>query len=106
MHLTNSELIFQKWAVTQGYRTSIISHTTSKIRMTKKHDVSNDLVPNRIKKSILLIKDLTQALQNHINPFMDYLKDDTLFNISTGRAAPDEIGEFLVNIPLIGKKKE
>lgn len=72
--------------------------------MTKKHDVSNDLMPNRI-KNIILIKDLMKALQNNINPFLDHLRDDSLLNISSERAAPNEIAEFLVNIPQIEKKK-
>lgn len=105
MHLTNSILARHKWSISHALRSTIISHVLSDCGLTKIQYVTNDLQPHRIKISHKMRDDFTDALNNRMNPFTANLKKDSLFNICTGQAAPEEIATFLLSFEEVGESK-
>lgn len=105
-HLSNTIDARQRWSLNHALRSTIISHVLIECGLTKKQDVSNDLIPNRIEKSKTDLTNFTIAINNRMNPFSSDVPRDMLVNIATGEAASAAIADFLLNIEKVGQDKK
>lgn len=105
MHLTNSISARIKWSISHGIRSTIISQVLFDCGLKKRQDVTNDLLPNRIRKSLSQRDAFIAALNDHMNPLSDQVRPEMLCNISTGQAAPVEVANFLLNTEHLGQKQ-
>lgn len=94
-HLSNS----------RGIRSTIISHVLFDCGLRKRQDVTNDVLPNRIRKSLSQRDAFIAALNDHMNPFSNQVRPEMLYNISTGQLAPVEVANFLLNGEDHGQKQ-
>lgn len=104
IHFTNSISARQRWARSHGIRSSIISHVYEDIRLRKSQDITSDLEPNKMKKHVALVQNVMQTLQQNMNPFSADVNSDFLFNIATGKAAPESTTCFLLNVEANGNQ--
>lgn len=70
--------------------------------LQKSQDITSDLERHNIKKNTDLLKAFMDTIKRSINPFDSNLDTGVLYNIATGRAAPDETAAFLLNIEETG----
>lgn len=103
-HFTNSISARQRWSKSHGIRSSIISYVFDKAGLNKKQDVSAELERNKIKSSIQQRDKFLEAMKSTLNPFSTELDKDSLFNIKTGRAAPEHVSDFLLKVLKEGKE--
>lgn len=103
--IRNSISARQRWARSHSIRTTIISHTMQQAGLTKMQDVSDDLKRNRIKKSANQLHELINGIKCNMNPFFSDIEKNNLFNICTGKAASEQIENFLLNAEKIGHEK-
>lgn len=104
-HMTNSISARQRWCKSHSMRSSIIAHVLEETGIRKRQDVTADLERNRIEKSQLQIENFIDILKSNINPFATDIHRDSLLNISTGKAVPEHIEIFLLNIEKIGNEQ-
>lgn len=105
MDLTDSISTRKNLNITHGIRSAIISHVLFDCGLEKRQDVTNDLLRNRIKKSLIQREAFITALNAHMNPFSDRVRPEMLCTISTGQAAPVEVANFLLNAEHLGQKQ-
>lgn len=74
--------------------------------MSKTDDTSYCLQKNRIIKDQKSLHSIIEAINNTMNPFDDNIDKNVLFNISTGRAASENVTNFLQNIKEEGHKQK
>ena len=84
--LSNSIGARQRRARSHFLCTKIISYVFGKVGMSKK-DVTQDLRPNQIKKISKHLQNITETLQEKMNPFSKSIGKESLFNIGSGKAA-------------------
>lgn len=102
---TNSYSARERWARSHDLRSTVTSHVLEKIGLKKNEDVKSDLQPHQITKDTQQLVRFIEHLKKNINPFnSEELDKNFLFNISTGRAAPTEVAEFLLNIDQNGSE--
>ena len=80
----------------QQTRERINSHILSYLKLDRKDDVTREAQPHRIKKDHQQLEALKSLIESHMNPFTEC--EDELFNISTGKAAPKAVRDFLLQI--------
>lgn len=103
MHLTNSISARTRWSLNHAMRSSLISHTLQQCGLKKPLDITNDLLKSRINISQKKIEKFLGCLNLRMNPFLPDIQSDLLFNISTGKAAPEEVSHFLLNVENAGE---
>lgn len=69
-------------------------------------DTSHCLQQHQVKKDKLDLNRIITVINNSINPFHENIDKNSLFNISTGKAASQPIADFLLNITSIGNKQK
>ncbi|CAG4948752.1 unnamed protein product [Parnassius apollo] len=74
----------------------------TKYRINEKDDTSHSLQQSKIKKDKKNLNSIIEAIKCTMNPFDDTIDKDTLFNISTGKAASKEVADFLLNVKTVG----
>lgn len=102
IHFTNSISARQRWARSHDVRATIISHVYEELGLQKQQDVSADLDNNNIKNSITQLQTFITTFDKFINPFSQTIPTDQLINISSGKAASNEVKNFLLNLEKIG----
>lgn len=102
LHFTNSISARQRWAKSHDIRTSVISYTYNETGIKKKQDISSDLEKHSMRQSSLQLQRFLDAFSKYINPFSSALSRDFLFNICSGKAASEEVADYLLNIETIG----
>lgn len=103
-YFTNSISARIRWCRGHSIRTKIISHVMNETGLRKKQDVTADLQKSRIKKSSSQLQKLINTIEEHINPFDPTLDENSLFHISTGRAADENVADFLLNVEKKGEE--
>ena len=61
---------------------------------------------HNIKSTAASVKKLKKAILDRMNPFQNDLDKNKIFNISSVRAALDQVASFLLDIENFGDKKE
>lgn len=95
---TNSISARQRWARSHDLRSTIISYVYEQLGLQKEQDVTADLNKHNITNSRTQLKNFMQTFQQFINPFDVNVPKNLLINISSGKAASEEVEEFLLNI--------
>lgn len=96
----------QRWALSHSMRTKILTSIKQKIGLTKEDDTSHSLQRSKIKKDKKNLQSIIEAIKCTMNPFDDTIDKDTLFNISTGKAASKEVTDFLLNVKTAGSQQK
>ena len=91
-----------RWAKGHQARTSIASYIYDYLKLNRKEDISQEAYPRRMKKDHEQLEALKSMITNNKNPFTECEKE--LFNISTGKAAPQEVCDFLLHVYETGEK--
>ena len=86
----------KRWAMGQQTLERINSHILFYLKLDRKDDVTREAQPHRIKKDHQQLEALKSLIESHMNPFTEC--EDELFNISTGKAAPKAVRDFLLQI--------
>ncbi|CAG9823904.1 unnamed protein product [Phaedon cochleariae] len=87
----------QRWSISHGVRTSILSYIYD-LTGVKRQFVSRDLIDSRIEKDNNHLMKFIDGINERLNPFSPSIKQDKLYNLSTGATATDFIANFLLNI--------
>lgn len=96
---TNSMSARQKWSKSHSIRSTIISHTYEKTSLKRAQDVTGDLENHQIEKDSLHLHNFINILKQNCNPFNnENIEREFLYNIGTGRAASEEVSDFLLNV--------
>lgn len=74
--------------------------------MSNVSDKVNDLNASNIRKNRRLVKTFRKSLSMRMNPFDETLDKDYLYNISTGRAAPPEVADYLLTVQTSGEESK
>lgn len=103
LHMTNSAAARQRWCKSHSIRSTIISHVMQEAGLSKRQDVTADLEKNRIAKNKKQLDKFIAAVLNNLNPFDENVEKESLFNISNGQAAKEDIEKFLLSIEKCGE---
>lgn len=104
-HFTNSISARQQWAKSHGLRSYIISHVFEYSGLKKIQDATSRLEKYQIVKDSESVLAFVNKLKNNLNPFdNEKLDKDQLYNIKSGRTAPDSVAEFLQNVEKKGQE--
>jgi len=68
-------------------------------------DVTSELRPRRVQRDNDDLKKVLKQIQETNNPFDRNLAPETLYNISTGKGANEEIRKSLLEVPTKGKDR-
>ena len=101
--MTNSISARQRWAESHFIRTSILSHVFQEAGMHKKEDVTHGLKKHAIRKDNKTVKDIIYMIKETMNPFTEDIDSKHLYNIGTGKTAPEEVESFLLNVREAGE---
>ncbi|KAL7290467.1 hypothetical protein TKK_0016155 [Trichogramma kaykai] len=93
--ITNSISARQRLSINHGLRCALISAVMEQSGLSNVQEVTNDLLPQRLKKSKTHISQLTTVVFNRINPFSLATTKKVLVNISSGQAGLEEVTDFL-----------
>ncbi|GFW12732.1 uncharacterized protein TNCV_3884421 [Trichonephila clavipes] len=93
----------QRWTKSYSIRATIISHVLDVFGLKQLRDVSEDLIPNRIKIYGKQIPDFIDFFENDINPFDESLDKYSLYNIATTKLVPENVATILLNIEKNGE---
>ncbi|KAK5641777.1 hypothetical protein RI129_010324 [Pyrocoelia pectoralis] len=105
-YLTNSASARMRWSTDRCIISAVTNNLFNMVGLNKTNDITNDLSNSRKKKNLESINNLSTAINNRMNPFDESLDKDWLFNISTGKAAPREVSDYLLSVEKIGKEKK
>lgn len=104
-HFTNSISARQRWARSHGLRSTIISYVYDVCGLKKKQDATSSLEKNQIMKDSANLVNLIDVLNKNLNPFDSIeMSNDLLYNIKTGRCAPETVSDFLLNVEKKGQE--
>lgn len=96
----------QRWALSHSMRTKILSTVKESIGLQKMDDTSHSLQKSKIRKDKNSLMSIINTIKDTMNPFDDTIDKNNLFNISTGKAASAEVGEFLLTVKAIGNDQK
>lgn len=96
----------QRWALSHSMRTKILTAVKENIGLSKKDDTSHSLQKSKINKDNKNLQSIIQAIKNTMNPFDDNVDKNILFNISTDKAASENVAKFLLNIKTEGHEQK
>ncbi|CAH1154920.1 unnamed protein product [Phaedon cochleariae] len=103
-HFTNSIKARMRWTVDFALRSEVCSHLLKTLGLSGIERTTNDLKEDRIRKSRMQMANFINGLNLRMNPFDESLKEELLYNISTGEAAPKDVALFLTSIESIGNE--
>ena len=93
-YFRNSISARQRWADSYFVRMEVLSEVLTKLDMTTKEDVSEDLKPNRIMKNTRDLEKILRSIQENMNPFSEEVNKELLFDTGTGKSSKQETAEF------------
>lgn len=105
-HFTNSVSARQRWALSHNMRTKIISRLFEELKITSSNDTVRELENHRIEKDKKALENIIIKIKENINPFDNNIEREYLYNISTGRAVPNDTVSFFLNAKTFGKTKK
>lgn len=97
---TNSLNARQRWSETHTPRTAIITHLLEFLNLAKSDESSSNKYRSKI--FIEQLKKFISEIGRNINPFDYDINPEKLFNLTSGKAACDEVADFLINIEAMG----
>ncbi|CAG5030872.1 unnamed protein product [Parnassius apollo] len=68
--------------------------------------ITNDLLNHRINISANHVNSFVSTMLQRVNPFAADVRKDALINVSTGKVAPDDVSNFLLNIETNKRRKQ
>ena len=83
-YFTNSISARQRWAHIHFVRMEVLSEILTKLDMTTKDAVSQEIKPNQIMKNNRDSEKILKSLQENMHPFSEKVNKDLLFNIDNG----------------------
>lgn len=105
-HFTNSIAARERWAHSHSVRTKIMSFVKAEIGFSQADDTSYTLKKNRIEKNSNTLNSIVETIKKTINPFSEKVDKDSLFNLSTGKAASSNVTNFLLNVKSLGQEQK
>lgn len=94
-HFTNNVGARERWARSNGIRSTCKTHLFENIGLKYATDVTNDLKPQRIKSDSKNLQSFIEQVKKNINPFnINEVDKNFLFNIKTGKAASETVASF------------
>lgn len=96
----------QRWALSHSIRTKILSTGKEHVGLSQKDDTCHALQKSRIKKDNESLQSIIKTIRNTLNPFVESIDKNVLFNISTGKAASTEVCDFLINVKSVGNQQK
>ena len=86
-------------------RSTVVSHTYDVTGLKKAQDITGDLEKHQLKKEYLQLENFISILKQNINPFNTVdAQSDLLYNIATGRAASQQVCDFLLDVERSGRR--
>lgn len=100
---TNSIDARQRWCETHNIRMAVITEFVEYLGLGK----SNDAVETNYRSKTFKNKVMkfTEEVQNNVDPFNNDFNPSKLFNLSSGKAASDDVADFLLNFEENGVKQ-
>ncbi|XP_032457827.1 uncharacterized protein LOC116417096 isoform X1 [Nasonia vitripennis] len=96
-HFTNSINARQRWSKSHSIRSTLISYTYEEIGLKKAQDITGDVEKHQIKKDSVQLQNFIKLLKQNFNTFnSESIESNFLYNIATGRAASEEVTNFLL----------
>lgn len=105
-HFTNSIAARQRWALSHSVRTKIMSFVKAEIGLSQADDTSYTLQKNRIEKDSKTLNSIVETIKKTMNPFSENVDKDSLFNLSTGKAASSTSTDYLLNVKSLGEEQK
>lgn len=105
-HFTNSIAARERWALSHSVRTKIMSFVKAEIGLSKADDTSYILQKNRIEKDSKTLNSIVETIKKTMNPFSENVDKDSLFNLSTGKAASLNVTNYLLNVKSLGEEQK
>lgn len=105
-HFTNSIAARERWALSHSVRTKIMSFVKAEIGLSQADDTSYTLQKNRIEKDSKTLNSIVETIKKTMNPFSGNVDKDSLFNLSTGKAASLNVTDYLLNVKSLGKEQK
>lgn len=100
---TNSLHARQRWCETHTIRMAITTQFLEFLDIFRSSESSDNEYKNKIFNRQL--KQFTEEVCKNINPFSSEINRFKLFNLSSGKAATEDISEFLLNVECNGLKQ-
>ena len=95
---TQSLSATRRWTITRAARGVIVQALLEKASMSNKDSPSHELRNFRIKRDNQDLANISEKIDETINPFSDDLREDVnLYVLSTGKSAPKDVKEDLLN---------
>lgn len=105
-HFTNSIAARERWTRSHSVRTKIMSFVKAEIGLSQADDTSYTLQKNRIVKDSKSLNNIVKTIKKTINPFSENVDKDSLFNLSTGKAASSNVTDYLLNVKSLGQEQK
>lgn len=105
-HFTNSIAARERWALSHSVRTKIMSFVKAEIGFSQADDTSYTLKKNRIEKDSKTLNSIVETIKKTMNPFSENVDKDSLFNLSTGKAASSNVTNFLLYVNSLGQEQK
>ena len=102
---TNDYSARLRWMVTKATRASFITSLQEMTGLITKEDITTELHPRRIERDNADLQKIITQICNTNNPFQQNLAPETLYNISTGKGAREDIKKSLLGVPTKGKQR-
>lgn len=94
--------IRQRWSITHGARTCLISHLYDYLSIQPVQDITNELQLNNIKTSHKQVQNTIENFIRYQNPFCKSLNKQYLYNIATGVPVDPKTANFLTVVKQLG----
>ena len=102
---TNDYSARLRWMITKSTRASFITLLHEMAGMITKEDVTGELQPKQIQRDGEDLRKIIKHICDTNNPFDINNAPETLYNISTGKGASEEIKQSLLAVPTKGKAR-
>lgn len=102
---TNDYSARLRWMVTKATRASFITSLLEMTGLITKEDIATELHPRRIERDNADLQKIITQICNTNNPFQENLAPESLYNISTGKVAREDIKKSLLGVPTKGKQR-
>lgn len=93
---TNSIDARQRWTETYTARKTIVTHLIEHLQLAELNENSTSAHQNRLFMN--QVEKFVAEVGKQIDPFKDEMKCSKLFNLSSGKAASDDVTEFMLKV--------
>lgn len=100
--MTNQASAHARWTITRSIRSQVVTGLKEMSGINRKEDVSKELRKSRVVRDNEDLQSLGQVIAESSNPFSNQLKNQTLFNIGTGKAQVKQQRKYLLSVMKTG----